>query len=63
MLAWQATAKPWIDPWVIEQERLKASRDSRKLQKNDQKKNKKAKPVQHNDDEYENIEIVDDESQ
>lgn len=48
-LAWAATAKPWVDPWMVEQERLKASRESRKLPKNDQKQNRKAKPVQRND--------------
>lgn len=58
-LAWAATAKPWVDPWLVEQERLKKSRDSRKLSKKDQKKNnKKAKPVARDEDEYDEIEDI-----
>lgn len=61
-LAWAATAKPWVDPWMVEQERLKASRASRKLAKTDQKKNKKASTVRYVADANENTAIVDDES-
>lgn len=36
-LAWAATAKPWVDPWMIEQKKLKADRQARKLKKNEKK--------------------------
>lgn len=41
-LEWAATAKPWVDPWLVEQERLKAVRKSRRLEAEEEKERSKA---------------------
>lgn len=33
-LAWQATAKPWVDPWEEEQERAEEARKRNALKRN-----------------------------
>lgn len=48
-LAWAATAKPWVDPWLVQQEKLKGSRNDRKLVKNGEKKTTKPIRVKQKD--------------
>lgn len=38
-LAWQATAKPWVDPWLVKQQKLKAARLERKKLEEEKERN------------------------
>lgn len=62
-LAWAATAKPWVDPWLVEQEKLRESREGRKLAKKGGKKSTKtARGKQNKQKEEEEDEVKDDQS-
>lgn len=37
-LAWQATAKPWVDPWLVEQKRIRDALQAAKSDKNQDNK-------------------------
>lgn len=41
-LEWAATAKPWVDPWLVKQEELKAERKARRLEIEEERERSKA---------------------
>lgn len=50
-LEWAATAKPWVDPYVVRQEKLRAARRLKKLQTEKEQEKSKSTNLASNDEE------------
>lgn len=42
-LKYHATAKPWVDPWMVQQQKIRAARRAKKLAKKANEKKSKSK--------------------
>lgn len=45
-LAWQATAKPWVDPWLVNQQKMKAARLARKKKEEEKERNESVSEIE-----------------